>query len=81
MKKPGRLALRQRLLNGRANREDYRRAGQYSVNVYEAHYRALLAAGDIVPISEDGAVLENPGLYSQEMGLSLKADTGKAEFI
>lgn len=74
-------ALRQRLLNGRANREDYRRAGQYGVNVYEAHYRALLAAGDIVPISEDGAVLENPGLYSQEMGLSLKADTGKAEFI
>ena len=69
------------LLEGRANREDYRRAGQYGVSVYERHFHALLSAGDIQLLSENSAVLTNLSLYDPAMGLSLKADTGKAEFI
>lgn len=69
------------LLEGRANRENYRRAGQFCVNVYREHYRALLDAGDIQPLSEDSAVLVNLRLYDPNMGLSLKSDAGRADFI
>lgn len=69
------------LLEGRANREDYRRAGQYSVSIYRQHFLGLLNAGDIRPLSADSAILTNLSLYDPEMGLSLKADAGKAEFI
>ena len=69
------------LLDGTATREDYRRAGQYSVSVYAQHYRALADAGDIQPLTDASAVLTNLSLYDPEMGLSLQADPGKAEFI
>lgn len=69
------------LVDGTAKREDYRRAGQFDVSIYEQHYRALKDAGDILPLTEASAVLTNLSLYDPEMGLSLKADPGKAEFI
>lgn len=69
------------LLEGWADKSDYRKAGQYSVSIYEQHFQALLAAGDILPLTEDSAVLTNLKLYDAEMGLSLTADPGKAEFI
>ena len=69
------------LLDGTATREDYRRAGQYSASVYAQHYRALADAGDIQPLTDASAVLTNLSLYDPEMGLSLQADPGKAEFI
>ena len=71
----------QPLLDETANREDYRRAGQYCVSVYAKHYRALADAGDIRPLTDTSAVLTNLSLYDPEMGLSLQADPGKAEFI
>ena len=74
-------ALCEALLSGHASRELYRRAGRYSVSIYPGHYQALLSAGDVVPLDEESAVLLNPALYSAETGLSLVADTGKAEFI
>lgn len=69
------------LLSGCAGKETYRRAGQYSVSVYDGHYHALLDAGDIRPLDQDSAVLLNVELYDPEQGLSTRADTGKAEFI
>ena len=69
------------LLEGRANIGDYRKAGQYSVSIYEQHFQALSAAGDILPLTEDSAVLINLSLYDSQMGLSLKAESGKAEII
>lgn len=69
------------LLNGHATREDYRLAGQYAVNVYQQHFQSLLEAGDIQLLSENSAILLNLSLYNPEMGLSTKADAGKAEFI
>lgn len=74
-------ALCRPLREGRADREGYRRAGQYSVSIYLQHYRALVEAGDVLPISEDGGILVNSGLYNGETGLSTQADSGKAEFI
>ena len=74
-------ALCEKLLSGAAGREIYRRAGRYSVSIYPGHYQALLSAGDVVPLDAESAVLVNPALYSMETGLSLDADTGKAEFI
>lgn len=71
----------QRILAETASRGDYRRAGQYSVSVYEQHFRALLDAGDIQPITDHAAVLTNLSLYDLNMGLSLKSDAGKANFI
>lgn len=71
----------QPLLEGWADKADYREAGQYSVSVYEQHFQALLAAGDILPLTEDSAVLTNLRLYDAATGLSLTADPGKAEFI
>lgn len=69
------------LAGGKACREDYRRAGQYGVSVYRTHFQALWNGGDLRLLSEDSAILENPELYSPEMGLSTKADAGRAEFI
>lgn len=71
----------QALLNEKASREDYRRAGRFCVNIYEQHYKALESAGDIIPLTETSAVLTNLSLYDSQTGLSLQADTGKAEFI
>lgn len=69
------------LLEGWAGREDYRRAGQYSVSIYEQHFQDLLDAGDIRPLSGDSGVLVNLRLYDPEMGLSLKSDAGRADFL
>ena len=77
---PGEAACRP-LLEGRANRNDYRRAGQYSVSIYEGHYRELLRAGDLFPLSEDSAVLTSLCLYDSAMGLSLNSDSGRADIL
>lgn len=64
-----------------ANREDYRRAGQYGVGIYQEHFLKLWQAGDIQQLSDNSAVLTNLSLYDPETGLSTQADAGKAEFI
>lgn len=69
------------LLSGQPSREDYRRAGQYSVGIYDRDFQSLCSAGDIRLLSENSAILVNLELYDSEMGLSTKADVGKAEFI
>lgn len=75
------VALCRRIAEGFANRQDYRQAGQFGVTVYDRHYQALVSAGDVKPVDEGSGILTNPSLYSEEMGLSLEADTGKGEFI
>ena len=73
--------LCEKLLSGFAGREIYRKAGRYSVSIYRQHYQSLLSAGDVRPLDEESGVLINPALYSSDTGLSLQADTGKAQFI
>ena len=69
------------LAEGTANKSDYRAAGRYSVSIYEGHYRALLSAGDIIPLTEDSAILINLRLYDAKKGLSMISETGKGHFI
>ncbi len=71
----------QRLLDGTASKSDYRRVGHYGVSVFEQQYRALVCAGDVMPLTESCAVLTNMNLYSRATGLSLKSESGKAEFV
>lgn len=77
----GGTELCDRLLSGDTTRNTYRKAGQYSVSIYEQHYWALLSAGDIIPLDEESGVLTNSALCSENTGLSMQADTGRAEFI
>lgn len=69
------------LSDGHATREDYRKAGQYSVNIFSQHFQSLWNAGEIKLLSENSAILENLSLYTSQMGLSTKNDVGRAEFI
>ena len=66
---------------GEVTRNLIRQLGQYSISVYENHFKALFSAGDIEAIGTDFFVLKNIDLYNSDTGLSLTADTGKAEFI
>lgn len=73
--------LIQRLVSGECSRTLYRELGQYSVSVYENHFRELENAGVIHKLADGSAVLTDPALYSDDTGLSLKADCGKALFV
>lgn len=73
--------LIEEIRRGEARRSTFRRLGQYGVNVYEKHYRDLLDAGDIEELTPGCGVLINPTVYDENTGLSLNADSGRAEFV
>lgn len=75
------IKLIDRLYQGERNRDLFRRLGQFGVSIYEQHFQALLAAGDIEVLDGEIAVLVNSELYHEKTGLSLKADYGKGLFI
>lgn len=77
----GQEELFRRIEEGLATRTDYRKAGAYSVNIYEQHYRALVNSGDIKPIDDSGAILKNLNLYDENKGLSLESESGQAYFV
>ncbi len=70
------------LLRGACSRALLRKAGQYSVSVYERHFMDLLESGGAIRL-EDGesAVLTDSSLYQEMTGLSLEMDWGKGNFI
>ena len=70
-----------RLLNGEHSRSLLRKAGQYSVSVYERHLKDLLASGGAVRMDEESAVLTDLSLYQDMTGLSQETDWGKGSFI
>ena len=69
------------LRSGERSKDLYRQLGRYGVSVYEQHFAALQQAGDIEMLDDDTAVLCNPSCYSEQTGLSLDADSGKALFV
>ena len=73
--------LVKRLRAGEGGRTLFRQLGQYGVSVYEKHFAALEAAGDLEVLENGAAILCNPALYAEETGLSLEADSGKGLFI
>lgn len=70
-----------RLRQGERTKELFRELGKYGVSVYKQHYEALYQAGDIEVLDDGAIILVNESLYSEETGLSLDADFGKALFI
>ena len=73
--------LVERLRAGEGGRTLFRQLGQYGVSVYEKHFAALEAAGDLELLENGAAILCDLALYSEETGLSLEADSGKSLFI
>ena len=76
-----------RLKAGECAKVLYRQLGRYAVSVYQQHFQALYRAGalltaqDVPTLDGDSAILADPLLYSEAVGLSLEPETGKAEFI
>ena len=70
-----------RLREGERSRALLRKAGQYSVSVYEWHFRDLLDSGGADQLDEESAVLTDLSLYQDVTGLSLEMDWGKGNFI
>lgn len=69
-----------RLRDGERSRELYRKAGMYSVSIYENHFNALINAGAAEPFGEDAAILTDLSLYSDEKGLATDVRDGSALF-
>ena len=70
-----------RLRAGERSRTLFRQLGQYGVSIYEEHFAALDQAGDLERLEDGSAILATLSLYSEETGLSLEADCGKAFFV
>ena len=71
----------QRLLAGERSRQLFRSLGQYSVSVYEQHFRSLLGRGALEPLDENSAILKDCSLYVQKLGLLLCDNTDTGLFI
>lgn len=69
-----------RLREGERSRGLYRRAGMYSVSIYENHFNALINAGAAEPFGDDAAILTDLSLYSDEKGLATDVRDGSALF-
>lgn len=61
---------------GDADRNTYRKLGQYSVNVYENHFEELWKTGCLEEISKEVFVLRDVNQYSRETGLKIDVETG-----
>ena len=66
---------------GERSRALFRQLGQYGVSIYENHFAALDQAGDLERLEDGSAILATLSLYSEETGLSLEVDCGKAFFV
>lgn len=67
-----------RLLNGERSRALLRKAGQYSVSVYERHFMDLLESGGATQLDNESAVLNDLSLYNEKStGLDLDVEWGK----
>ncbi|MDO4582036.1 MAG: CRISPR-associated helicase Cas3' [Bacillota bacterium] len=75
------LELTAQLTDGYLTRALMRKLEQYSVGVYQNHFRQLLAVGAIRPISGNTGVLTDTSLYSLKTGLSFGTDEGKGIFV
>ncbi len=69
-----------RLREGERSRELYRKAGMYSVSIYENRFNALINAGAAEPFGDDAAILTDLSLYSDEKGLATDVRDGSALF-
>lgn len=73
--------LVRRLLGGERSRLLSRELGQYSVNIYDAHFQALLGRGALELLDDNNAILTDLSLYDIKTGLALRDNTETGLFI
>lgn len=69
-------SLLEQVKEGNADRNTFRRLGQYAVNVYEQHFRALWESGCLEEISSNVFVLWDRNQYNADTGLQMEVETG-----
>ena len=69
-----------RLRRGERSRDLFRQLGQYSVNIYPQHLKALDSAGKLEWIDENTPVLADTKCYDPHTGLAMDVETGNAFF-
>lgn len=75
------IAIRDELRSGHYSRALFRRAGQYSVNIYHQHFQQLKHAGKIEICDEDIFLLSDLSQYDPNIGLKLNVQSGEAVFV
>lgn len=68
--------LLKQVAEGTADRNTFRRLGQYAVNVYEQHFAALWEHGCLEEISRNVFVLRDMNQYNEDTGLQMEVETG-----
>lgn len=74
-------ALVNQIISGGYDRNTFRRLGQYSVNVFPNHLKALLEGGSLMQLDNDIYVLHDLGQYNEDVGLQMDIETGNGIFI
>lgn len=81
-KEPEAMEIVERLRRGEHSRELFRAAGQYCVSVYENDFDNLDGAGMLdalcTGIDTDFYILRDKGLYTDDRGLTVRAERGDA---
>lgn len=72
--------LLERVAFGQADRNTFRKLGQYSVNVHEAHFKQLWEAGCLEEVAEGVYVLRDMRQYREDTGLQMDVETGYGIF-
>ncbi|MGN0478652.1 MAG: CRISPR-associated helicase Cas3' [Hominenteromicrobium sp.] len=71
----------EQLRSGALSRALLRKAGRYSVSIYEQHLMRLTETGSVIRLADGLYALADTALYSDKTGLSLQADPGRLLFV
>lgn len=69
------------IISGKYDRNTFRRLGQYSVNVYPNHLKALQEGGSLKQLDNDIYVLHDLEQYNKDTGLQMDVETGNGIFV
>ena len=69
------------LTNGEFDRNTFRKLGQYGVNIYPNHLRALQESGCVECLWDQVYVLRDLTQYKKDIGLRVDIETGDGLFV
>jgi CRISPR-associated endonuclease/helicase Cas3 len=69
------------VISGRADRNTFRKLGQYSINVYPNHFKNLWDSGCIESVDNSVYILRDLTQYDENTGLRLDVETGNGFFV
>ncbi|MCM1189044.1 MAG: CRISPR-associated helicase Cas3' [bacterium] len=73
--------LLEKIEEGTADKNTYRKLGRYGVNVYPEHFRALWDSGCLETVGDRVFVLRDKSQYRGDTGLQMDVETGFGIFI